>query len=135
MPFAIQHSRPHPEQRISPRSLRGSRRHLTRTALVLHPTVQTKLRVGAPNDSYEQQADRVAEQVTRMPEPTEDFAVGLTASPESVQRKCAACGSVGICAHCEEEIRRKSENDGPQILAASTDSTPLRRQCAACAKQ
>ncbi len=31
--------------------------------------LQAKLRVGQPNDIYEQEADRVAEQVMRMPEP------------------------------------------------------------------
>ncbi len=32
--------------------------------------VQPKLRIGQPNDKYEQEADRVADQVMRMPEPT-----------------------------------------------------------------
>ncbi len=32
--------------------------------------VQAKLEIGRPNDKYEQEADRVAEQVMRMPEPT-----------------------------------------------------------------
>jgi hypothetical protein len=32
--------------------------------------LQAKLRIGQPNDVYEQEADRVAEQVVRMPEPT-----------------------------------------------------------------
>jgi hypothetical protein len=31
--------------------------------------LQVKLTVGEPNDVYEQEADRVAEQVMRMPEP------------------------------------------------------------------
>jgi hypothetical protein len=31
--------------------------------------IQAKLRIGQPNDKYEQEADRVAEQVMRMPEP------------------------------------------------------------------
>lgn len=30
--------------------------------------LQAKLKIGAPNDSYEQEADRVAEQVMRMPD-------------------------------------------------------------------
>ena len=33
------------------------------------PCVQAKLTIGSPNDKYEQEADRVAEQVMRMPEP------------------------------------------------------------------
>ena len=32
--------------------------------------IQTKLKIGPPNDKYEQEADRVAEQVLRMPEPS-----------------------------------------------------------------
>lgn len=31
--------------------------------------LQAKLRIGQPNDIYEREADRVAEQVMRMPEP------------------------------------------------------------------
>lgn len=31
--------------------------------------IQAKLRIGQPGDVYEQEADRVAEQVMRMPEP------------------------------------------------------------------
>ncbi len=32
-------------------------------------TIQPKLTIGQPNDIYEQEADRVADQVMRMPEP------------------------------------------------------------------
>jgi hypothetical protein len=32
--------------------------------------VQAKLKIGQPNDKYEQEADRVADQVMRMPDPT-----------------------------------------------------------------
>src|ERR687885_699911 len=37
--------------------------------LLLTGTLQAKLRVGQPNDAYEQEADRVADTVMRMPEP------------------------------------------------------------------
>jgi len=33
------------------------------------PFIQAKLKIGQPNDKYEQEADRVAEQMMRMPEP------------------------------------------------------------------
>ncbi len=33
------------------------------------PVIQAKLRIGQPNDKYEQEADRVADEVMRMPEP------------------------------------------------------------------
>ncbi len=32
--------------------------------------IQAKLKIGQPNDIYEQEADRIADQVMRMPEPT-----------------------------------------------------------------
>ena len=32
------------------------------------PIIQAKLRIGAPNDRHEQEADRVADEVMRMPE-------------------------------------------------------------------
>jgi len=33
------------------------------------PRIQTKLTVGAPDDAYEREADQVADEVMRMPEP------------------------------------------------------------------
>ena len=41
--------------------------------------IQAKLTVGQPNDQYEQEADRIADRVMRMPDRT------------AVQRKCTAC--------------------------------------------
>src|SRR3954462_4246386 len=49
--------------------------------------LQAKLTINQPGDRYEVEADRVADQVMRMPEP-------------QVQRKCA-CG--GTCDECQEE--------------------------------
>lgn len=63
--------------------------------------IQTKLAVSQPGDIYEQEGDRVAEQVMRMPEPT-------------VQRSCAPCAAGGSpCPKCEDEseelVQRKTE--------------------------
>jgi uncharacterized protein DUF4157 len=59
--------------------------------------IQTKLTIGAPHDSYEQEAGRVADPVMRMPEP-------------SLQKKCAGC---------EEDdklnVRKKSETSSAPI--------------------
>lgn len=51
--------------------------------------LQAKLKVGAPGDKYEQEADRVAEQVVNMPEPSLELAsaVSHTAPVTSLQRK------------------------------------------------
>ena len=57
----------------------------------IHPpaagAIQTKLAINKPGDEYEQEADRVSEQVMRMPEP-------------QLQRACA-CG--GACPKCQTE--------------------------------
>jgi len=55
------------------------------------PTIQAKLKIGQPNDKFEQEADRVVEQVMRMPEP-------------QVQRKaCLSCNDIDE----EEQIQAK----------------------------
>jgi hypothetical protein len=43
--------------------------NLTVQGLFKSGAIQAKLKIGQPNDKYEQEADRVAEQVLRMPEP------------------------------------------------------------------
>ncbi len=63
--------------------------------------VQTKLAVSRPGDQYEQEADRVAEQVMRTPDAT-------------IQRTCAGCSnSAAECPGCKSEgeglIQRKTE--------------------------
>lgn len=80
--------------------------------------IQAKLTINQPGDKYEQEADRVAEMVMRMPEP--GAVNGISHIGQGVQRQCAACASGGKkCAKCheeEEKIQRKP-------LAASI--TPL----------
>jgi hypothetical protein len=58
--------------------------------------LQTKLRINAPGDEYEQEADRVAEQIMHMAEPgKEKDASTTTVAAPLVQRKVSA-DSVGI---------------------------------------
>src|SRR5579859_1730640 len=61
--------------------------------------LQAKLTVNTPGDQYEQEADRVAEQVVHMPEPSRAAPAVSPALP-SAQRKCA-CG--GTCSKCQGE--------------------------------
>jgi hypothetical protein len=68
------------------------------TAPRLRGPIQTKLIVGAVNDPLEHEADRVADQVMRMPAPEPSVA----AAPPQVSRKCAECEEE------EEKLRRKS---------------------------
>ena len=75
---------------------------------ILHgPRPQTKLTVGAPGDAFEREADQVADQVMRMPEP-------------AVQRMCSHCRKEmegeGVvrrkCSKCEEEEMHAKEEPG-----------------------
>ncbi len=94
------------------------------------PHVQAKLKIGQPGDKYEQEADRVAEQVMRMPEP-------------SVQRKpvCSSCkgkkdaedkllqakplvGQITSLVQRKPEPEAKKDEDEDKILQAkAVDST------------
>src|SRR4051812_47118778 len=55
--------------------------------------IQAKLTVGKPGDIYEQEADRVAEQVIQIPEPATAAATEVSRqSPDfRVQRMCPEC--------------------------------------------
>ena len=64
---------PQPQQKVLPKFHRPKpplQRQDDRVVAILRADhIQLKLRIGAPNDRYEQEADRVADQVMRMPEP------------------------------------------------------------------
>jgi peptidoglycan hydrolase-like protein with peptidoglycan-binding domain len=75
--------------------------------------IQPKLSVNSPGDAFEQQADRVADQVMRVPDITS------THSPP-VQRKCAQCDdeATRFREADEEAILRMADGRGP---ASTTD--------------
>ncbi|MBB4804823.1 hypothetical protein HNP38_000095 [Chryseobacterium defluvii] len=76
------------------------------------PAVQKKLSVGSADDSYETEADRAADKVMKMPEPTPQ----VTHTGALLQRKCADCG--------EDELQMKplAENITPLIQRSSSES-------------
>jgi len=55
--------------------------------------IQPKLKISKPEDEYEEEADKVADQVMRMIEPSYSVIMSQAAATdgESVDRKCAAC--------------------------------------------
>ena len=68
--------------------------------------LQAKLKVGQPNDIYEQEADRVVEQVMRMPEPQ-----AVSSGTLSIQRTCPR--------YEEKKLRRqpiKDEDEKEELL-------------------
>jgi hypothetical protein len=76
--------------------------------------LQTKLTINQPGDEYEQEADRVAEQVMRMKEPPADEEALVSSKPEEnlIQRKCAECDDEDETLQRKEvSIRRAAEKD------------------------
>jgi len=66
-------------------------------------SIQAKLSVNRPGDSYEQEADAMAETVMRMPAPKNDHPF-FKSSFSSIQRKCSGCEDE------EKKLRRKEIN-------------------------
>jgi outer membrane protein OmpA-like peptidoglycan-associated protein len=98
-----------------------------RTPAVRHilraPQLQPKLKIGAVDDPAEREADRVADQVMRMPAPaaSDNLHRGEVGS---LRRKCA-CGGSMECADCgttgEAQLQRRAAGGGkpgiaPQIV-------------------
>jgi hypothetical protein len=85
------------------------------------PRVQPKLKVGPANDKYEQEADRVADQVMRM---SDSEALLSAALPPSHQ---ATSKTQRICTDCTEELVQTNRSsgdgfsaDGPAAAAITT---------------
>jgi len=76
----------------------------------IHPpaagTIQTQLAINEPGDSYEQDADRVAEQVMRTPEP-------------QLQRACPCGGGCPNC-HTEQPAREHESLQTKRVQASDT---------------
>ena len=74
-----------------------------------HGEIQPKLTINAPGDLYEQEADRIADRVMRMPEP-------------QLQRACA-CG--GGCAKCQTKPQAQEQGriDTRRLQADATRET------------
>lgn len=80
-------------------------------------SIQTKLTVNQPGDQYEQEADRVADQVMRMAAPAQNASLSL-ADP-GVQRACACGGdAAGECAECKQ----KREGELQRVADGTTSS-------------
>ena len=93
---------------------------ILRTLAHAPAVLQTKLAVNKPGDEFEQEADRVADQVMRM-----------TPAP-AIQRKCSSCAAEEEkvqrkCAECEQEekqtgLQRKESGAGPRFAPPSVRS-------------
>ena len=101
--------------------------------------IQAKLKVGRPGDVYEQEADRVADAVIRMSEPSPTASLGASGHEQAnrIQRMCPKCEEEAqrpsaepnvseqihgsriqpVCSECDEELTRQaSEEEGLDAL-------------------
>ena len=80
--------------------------------------IQPKLRVSQPKDVFEQEADKVAEQVMRMTDPSGSvMPQGAAIDEERIARKCAACKMK------EEEGEGEEEDKNLQISRKPSTTT------------
>lgn len=91
------------------------------------PTIQPKLKIGPPNDKYEQEADRVADQVMRMPKPT----VQRQMEPE----EAGTIQTKSIASQISPLIQRQMVVAEESLVQARADSKIQRREAAAAEKE
>jgi len=82
--------------------------------------LQAKLKIGQPGDTYEQEADRVAEQVMRMPEPQ-----AISSGTPYIQRVSRGCEDEVLSRQPieeEDELRRQPIEEEEEELQAKATS-------------
>ena len=105
--------------------LTGSCSECEKKKLLGHP-LQTKLRINEPGDEYEQEADRMAEQVMRMA--GTDF------------KSSVICNLVRRCRGASPEMNSQSKRfddpaPGNSGRTAAVESVPLKRECRAAGRR
>ncbi len=96
---------------VSPSTRRSPQLALQRSLGNTHlsSVLQARLTLSHPTDLYEQEAERVADQVLRMPESL----VGIAHTPSPhIQR---------LCPGCEDELKRQPNEDEEELLQARAD--------------
>lgn len=90
-------------------------------------TLQTKLAVNTPGDAFEQEADRVADQVMRMPNPSMPPSPAMSGGVAGVQRACACGGTCSDCKnaqHDDEHAHVQMKSVGP-ASAGGMEAPPI----------
>jgi len=84
--------------------------------------IQPKLNINHPDDPFEQEADRMAEQVMRMAESNSSGNPLSLLSNQVIQRKCTTCGG---------ELEEEQEDMGETVMRKAIPIT-IQRKCSAC---
>jgi outer membrane protein OmpA-like peptidoglycan-associated protein len=92
---------------------------------------QAKLTIGQPNDKYEQEADRVADQVMAMPDPKLQRQPENEEEEEAIQTKPVADQITPIV---QRQIEPEEEEEEP-IQAKFKDSEIIQRMCPECEEE
>ncbi len=90
--------------------------------------IQAKLKIGQPGDKYEQEADRVADQVMEMPDPKLQRQSVNEEEEETVQAKPLADQITPLVQRQEEA----SEEEEEPVQAKFKDGEMLQRMCPEC---
>ncbi len=93
--------------------------------LIKSGALQAKLRIGQPGDIYEQEADRVVEQVMWMPEPqvSKETKVSSHTQNNLIQRRCTKC----IKGH-----QPKKEEEKEQLRVKNLNMSRIQHFCGTC---
>ncbi len=88
--------------------------------LIKSGALQAKLRIGQPHDIYEQEADRMAEQVMHMPESpvSKGTAISKLNAITPIRRKCPGCTKVSQSKKEEEEeslLKKEAHSSTPEV--------------------
>ncbi len=95
--------------------------------------IQTKFTVNRPGDRFEQEADRVADAVMRMPESqiADRTAVAAPARPAPIQRVCKECEEESarpaiqrMCDACSQESKRPPKLQAKETPGGTPEVTP-----------
>src|SRR6266478_8324836 len=106
-PLLATHARAHPILQLQQSIGNQAVQRLLRSR-----TVQARLNISQPGDPFEQEADRVAEKVMRMPAP-------------AVQRSCASCADGGSpCPECEAENEKAVQRRVRPSIESVEESVP-----------
>ena len=99
------------------RQRRAPTQRLLATPPSATPGIRTKLKISAPNDRFEQEADRVAARVMQAPQPQiQERPVGSEEAPGvRIQR---------VCTGCEEELHRQPSEEDEERLEAKSIGGP-----------
>ncbi len=129
--FAIKKKRTHsiaPKRHVPTVNPMSHSMHLQQ-AKVRHilrgPTLQPKLTIGAPNDKYEQEADRVADEVIQMPEPRLQRQVEPEEEEEETLQPKPLANQITPLAQVQRQEEPEEEEEMLQAKPLSDQITPL----------